>query len=1280
MSENERRKIVWNWRQFFTKTELEGGQRALDKQMLSRFREEDRYVSAVVNSMECEIEEIPDSYTACLEDNSRQRLVHSDTSLRQFRELTGRIQDGVSQWYCTCSAFDAGRACRHIAALALYYEKRHGKPEFFESDEEMAERIEREKAEQARKKAEEEKKRKKQIVTDAADLFEDLTVREDAYFNIKEAVRGFQTDAWEREVLSSLSETQNMSVSTVFSENDGQILRASAYYGEKADLSMKSNQLIRISCTCGCSYSSSYKDSWYYDLRPQEKHLCAHSIRLIRDTADYINENNPGDETDLYGERFLMSLQNAHEEEILGQEEKVQKKKEILLEPRVVRNEQGEFKLTFTASVNGAKPVVVRNLGEMTGSWQFEKTYKLSNKFMLDFKKSEFTDESLPWLTMLSGKSSEIADYNKTLNRGNSWYYTKYITMTGDIGLQGSTMDEFYEIAAGTAVSFTDKKEYGGGLLKIGDFPCRIHLHIQPVHNQTGKLSGVAVSGDLPALIQGSRNEYISFDGRLGRLNPSQKASINHLKAASKTKTEFSFRLGVSRLQEFYYRILPALEDDETVIVHDEAIEEVKKLLPPEPSFSFFADCNEGIITIRPFVQYGDDLFELTETKVRQGMIRDTVQEERVLSTLRAYCGGESDFVINADDPDELYYFLTQGIDRLSKYGTVKGSDAFYAFRTRPLPRIVTSVNVSLESGLLDLEIKTDDLSRQELLELLSSYRLKKKYHRLKSGDFIDLSDTHVLREIDSALNQLDFRIEDIITGKGHIPVYRALYVDQLLSEHELLDIRKNREMKSLIRNFNTVKDADYEVSDELNTILRPYQLYGFRWFNVLADTGFGGILADEMGLGKTVQFLSFVDAYVKRTENRRSSLVVCPASLVYNWAEEAKRFTPDLCVRTIAGNTRERNRIFKEYEEGNQADLYVTSYDLLKRDIVSYRDMHFAACVLDEAQYIKNLKTSAAKPVKVIDARYRFALTGTPIENRLSEIWSIFDFLMPGFLYDHNTFEKMFEIPIMKKKDQNANSRLKKMISPFILRRLKSDVLKDLPDKLEEVRYAFMEEEQRKLYDAQVVQLQTLAADSDGTDKIAIFAQLTKLRQICCDPSLLFEDYHGTSAKRQACMELIQSAIDGGHRILLFSQFTSMLALLETDLKEEKIRYFKITGSTPKDERLRLVHEFNEGNIPVFLISLKAGGTGLNLTGADIVIHYDPWWNLAATNQATDRAHRIGQTKEVTVYKLIAGDTIEDKILDLQNMKQDLADSLVSENTESIMKLSTEEILELLS
>ena len=364
-----------------------------------------------------------------------------------------------------------------------------------------------------------------------------------------------------------------------------------------------------------------------------------------------------------------------------------------------------------------------------------------------------------------------------------------------------------------------------------------------------------------------------------------------------------------------------------------------------------------------------------------------------------------------------------------------------------------------------------------------------------------------------------------------------------------------------------------------------------------------------------------------------------------------------------------------------------MTSYDLLKRDIPLYEHKEFRYQILDEAQYIKNHATQNARAVKAVHSRQRFALTGTPIENRLSELWSIFDYLMPGFLYSYSRFRERLEVPIVKNGDSAALERLSRMTSPFILRRLKKDVLKELPEKTETVLYSTMEEEQRKVYAANVVLArQKLSEDisskqaGDGEkNKMAVLALLTRLRQICCDPGLCYENYSGGSAKLEGCMELLKEAAAAGHKVLLFSQFTSMLAILEERLKKEGLRFFTLQGSTPKEKRAAMVDSFNTDETNVFLISLKAGGTGLNLTGADVVIHYDPWWNLSAQNQATDRAHRIGQKNSVQVYKLIAKDTIEEKIQQLQESKKELADAVIRQGDGVITSLTPEQLLDML-
>ena len=664
--------------------------------------------------------------------------------------------------------------------------------------------------------------------------------------------------------------------------------------------------------------------------------------------------------------------------------------------------------------------------------------------------------------------------------------------------------------------------------------------------------------------------------------------------------------------------------------------------------------------------------------------MRDLGEEMRVRTLVEPYFNeyglGQTIFILSHNE-DMLYQLISSGLQRLSEYMSIYTTEDFRGMKV--VSSTSVSVGVALKSDLLELQIHSDEMSREELAYLLTRYDRKKKYVRLKNGDFLDVREDGLglLAEISE-----DLRLTESGLKKGHVnvPKYRAMYLDAALKSNQELSVEKNREFKGMVRNMKTIEDSDYEVPDSLRSIMRGYQKSGFLWLKTLRENGFGGILADDMGLGKTLQVISLLlseqeSAKAGEREWHRS-LIVCPASLVYNWQKEISRFAPQIKTTLVTGLAAERQRIVRHTKEG---EVLITSYDLLKRDVELYRDMVFAIQVIDEAQYIKNPGTQAAKGVKQITAGFKLALTGTPIENRLSELWSIFDYLMPGFLYTYQRFREEIEIPIVVNGDENRMQRLQRMIRPFILRRLKGEVLRDLPAKLEENVFAKLEGEQLALYDAHVQRMkESLEGKSEKefrSEKIQILAELTRLRQICCDPGLLFEGYKGESAKAQMCMELIENAVGAGHKVLLFSQFTSMLERLAAGLKKAGIDYYMLTGSVGKEKRMQMVESFNEDDVPVFCISLKAGGTGLNLTAADIVIHYDPWWNVAVQNQATDRAHRIGQKHVVTVYKLVSEGTIEEKIIAIQERKKELAKQVLEGEGMDSVSFTKEEILELL-
>lgn len=642
-------------------------------------------------------------------------------------------------------------------------------------------------------------------------------------------------------------------------------------------------------------------------------------------------------------------------------------------------------------------------------------------------------------------------------------------------------------------------------------------------------------------------------------------------------------------------------------------------------------------------------------------------ETESIMSAQGNYTG------LTLSGNDKIYCLLTEGLPMLEGKIEIYASDAFNKIKIHAPASPV--VGIRPENNLLAIDLSSYSYTLEELAEVLNAYKKGKSYHRLSSGAFVSLNDQGI-RELSELKENLNISDKEFLKNNIKVPAYRMLYLDSIISDKKGMRLSRSTEFKKAIEKYKNIDDhGKDDLAANISSIMRDYQVYGFSWMKTIYDYGFGGILADDMGLGKTLQSISLIDCIKAKIGNEFKALVVCPSSLIINWKNEMERFAPDLKPLVIAGTASSRSEMLAQTDD---FDVIVTSYQTLVRDIAQYENIHFELQFIDEAQYIKNHSTQIAKTVKAIDSHVRFALTGTPIENSLAELWSIFDFIMPGYLFAYNHFKKNFETPIVKKNDEKAAIALQKNVSPFILRRMKTEVLSELPEKTETLMYAEMDDVQNKLYLANMALVQKEIASSDSGSKIEILAMLTKLRQICCDPSLLFDNYTGGSAKLEMCLELIQNCISSGHKLLLFSQFTSMLDIIKSKLDELGIEYYTLTGSTSAHERIRLTNSFNKNTIPVFLISLKAGGTGLNLTGADIVIHYDPWWNASAENQASDRVHRIGQQNKVQIYKLITKNTIEERIQELQQKKLTLVDMALS-GKENIIQMSSEDILSIL-
>lgn len=1036
---------------------------------------------------------------------------------------------------------------------------------------------------------------------------------------------------------------------------------------------IKGSQIYDYSCSC--AKGNSFRGP------------CVHAKALQEAFARQQKaEHTPPVSTSPEIRMMIREYTNREVARILGEEER----EPVYLHP-YLQIRRGEVLLE--ARIGREKRYIVKNLLEFAQAVHSGKRVEYGKGMAFEHVPSAFAPESRPFLDLLL----EEADA----------YIRHYEEMRGHAGLPLPVMraltlgsaarDRLFDLLEGKEVQTEDEK----GAERV----CRVERK-DPRFPVEVEARGDGIAVTVPSALTSFRGEqrlYVADGLHLFGCSELYTETMGVFleqmeqggRECGSRKEKRELLVGSRDIPLFYARVLEGMEA--LGILQSPEID-WEKYRPEalKARFEFDSDSPDEL-RLRPTLSYGDFTFSpLADEHVPREICRDVPAEfyiSRLITRYFSYWEDESGELVIRGDEEALYQVLSEGMPQFQEVGEVWLSESVRHLRVLPPPEV--SMGVSLGGGWLDLKIETAGIDPAELLQVLSEYRQKKKYYRMKNGEFLQLSGGG-LQALDSLTADLGLTKSEFQAGEAKIPAYRAFYLDSLSGDGRMKLFQRDEAYGMMVRDLKTAQSVSYAVPAVLEKTLREYQKIGYTWMRTLARYHFGGILADDMGLGKTLQVIALLTAfYQEKTEQKAAgnegsgselplpSLIVCPASLVYNWGQEFARFSPEIRVLLIAGTAKERQEQLEEQmrmEASEGAQVIITSYDLLKRDRAAYLGRTFEYEIIDEAQVIKNAKTQGAKAVKEISANVRFALTGTPVENRLSELWSIFDFLMPGFLYGYRKFRERYELPIVKNQDPEALTALRRMTGPFVLRRLKKDVLRELPGKEERIVYSAASGRQQKLYTASALKLKEALAGGawSGNGKLEVLSQLMRLRQICCDPALCFEDYTGESAKLETCVSLIASASAAGHKILLFSQFASMLERIQERLLQEGISSHLLVGATPKEERSRMVQAFASDEVPVFLISLKAGGTGLNLTAADIVIHYDPWWNVAAQNQATDRAYRIGQEKPVTVYKLILKDTIEENLLKLQNAKLALAAQVVSEGMVSLGDLSQNELMEL--
>ncbi|KUO61450.1 MAG: helicase [Gracilibacter sp. BRH_c7a] len=923
---------------------------------------------------------------------------------------------------------------------------------------------------------------------------------------------------------------------------------------------------------------------------------------------------------------------------------------------------------------------VVKDLKEFLFAIKTGRSLEFGMKFTYDSTRHRFKEEDQQIINMLQ----EMLNQYEAIHEISGSYYPTYLT--SPFTKKPFILSRYY---LSNLLDALGTKLFSLSVVSTKTIPSsnphltqviRQEIPLDFAVNAQGPDLALALKSTLPFQLSADGRYYI-YNQEIYLASPEQQDFLPNLLKALPGKSGPTILFPADQKGFFASEALPLIEKLGSVSIEPELAE--KFIREDLQARIYFDRMGENGISARLEFHYGDIIInpfsakeETSSTSLADDhiLIRDIDQERKIFNIFEQADFFVSQGKINLDDDEKIFDFTVNWLPQIQGLAETFYSDDF-KLKIRTSTSFSGRIRLDESLDMLEISFQYSDIDQSEIADIFHSLRTKKKYYRLRDGSFLDLKQPE-LESMAQLLDQLGFKGDDLNNQTLYLPKFRAMYIDSFLRQVNLPGIQRNQAFKQLVQSILEPQDGEFEPPKALHHVLRDYQKTGFKWLKILASYGLGGILADDMGLGKTLEVLAFI---LSEKPSASPALVIAPTSLVYNWQAEGEKFAPDLNVLVVEGTPQERQ---EQLTIIDQCDLVVASYAVLRRDIETFSQLDFSYCFLDEAQNIKNPQTLNAKSVQRIKAKGYFALTGTPIENSLSELWSLFNFFMPGYLLSHREFHQKYAIPITKG-DNQALLELSRHTKPFILRRLKKDVLKQLPPKIETQMNASLTDEQRKIYLAYLQQTksqiaQELATSGFAKSHIKILAALTRLRQICSHPAMFIDNYTGESGKMLLFQEILADALAGGHRILVFSQFTSMLDIIRDDLNTKKIEHFYLSGSTKALERTKMAHSFNSGQGDVFLISLKAGGTGLNLTGADTVIHFDPWWNPAVEDQATDRAHRIGQNNSVQVIKLLTQGTIEEKVNVLQSKKKKLIDSVIQPGETMLTKLTEQELKEI--
>ncbi|WP_025028562.1 DEAD/DEAH box helicase [Caldalkalibacillus mannanilyticus] len=736
-----------------------------------------------------------------------------------------------------------------------------------------------------------------------------------------------------------------------------------------------------------------------------------------------------------------------------------------------------------------------------------------------------------------------------------------------------------------------------------------------------------------------------------------------------KTIPQAELRIEKKDIEGVISHVIPSLKTIGRVEIADNISDQI---INPPLKTMLKIDLKEQRLLVQLEFHYADviitPLHQQSIGKEQSGsiLLRDVEKEQEIMDLIESTSLKWNGQEMYIEKEEDIYSFLFISLPELEKHAEILLTSTADSMIFKDQHPLKTKLDISSSTNLLEVSFEMDGIEHDEIIQILRSVIEKKKYYRLSDGRFVSLEDDH-FTSAQQLFEELGIHKNEIQKQTIQAPSLRALQLDEIIKEGS---VKIGKGFRNLLNHIKHPEDLEFKIPHHIDSILRDYQKFGFQWLKTLSFYHFGGILADDMGLGKTLQAITFIlSESEEQVDAKRKTLIVSPASLVYNWKREFERFAPDLKVQVMSGDLNER---MTTMQSSLDLDVLITSYPLLRRDIELYEDQHFHTFILDEAQAIKNDQTQQSQAVRKIRAKNRFALSGTPIENSLDELWSIFQVILPGLFPSKQGFKQL------------EHKKISKLVSPFILRRMKRDVLTELPDKIESIQVSELTKEQKELYIGYLDKIkretrESLLQGQFQKNRMKILAGLTRLRQLCCHPALFLENYNHSSGKLEQLLELVDESLSNNRRILIFSQFTSMLEIIRQEIEHRSIDYYYLDGKTEKQERVNMTEKFNKGERSIFLISLKAGGTGLNLIGADTVILYDLWWNPAVDEQAVDRAHRMGQKNVVQVIRLITHGTIEEKIFELQQKKKELINQIIQPGEAIISSLSEEDIRDLL-